>query len=52
MDEVRELISSKEYAGAIKKAEACLPHLNNPKQTAEVYIKFFKLSYYTARLCL
>ena len=36
MDEVRELISCKEYAAAIKKAEASLPHLNNPKQIAEV----------------
>ncbi len=51
MDEVRELISSKEYAAAIKKAEACLPHLNNPKQTAEVYtykIVLAKLLYCTA----
>ena len=39
MDEVRELISCKEYAAAIKKAEASLPHLNNPKQIAEVNIK-------------
>ena len=52
MDEVRELISSKEYAAAIKKAEACLPHLNNPKQTAEVCIKFLKLSFCTVWLCL